>query len=119
MPDAEPVYCIATVRPWNLAFEISIRHFPGDWSLINAERPLSLEDLHRMKPGAIFFPRWNWKVPNKVVASFECIAFHAAPLPFGRGGSPIQNMIARGFSQTKLTAFRMNANFDDGDIYLQ
>ena len=113
-------YCVATVRPWNLAeFENSIRHFPGEWQLIAEKSLLTLEHLRAIKPRAIFFPHWNWKVPNDIVSSFECVAFHAAPLPFGKGGSPIQNLIARGFSETKITAFRMKAGFDDGDIYLQ
>lgn len=120
MPEAAPVYCVATVRPWNiLEFENSIRHFPGGWRLIDSEPLLRLENLQQIKPRAIFFPHWNWKVPSEIVSAFECVAFHAAPLPFGKGGSPIQNMIARGFLQTKLTAFRMNADFDDGEIYLQ
>lgn len=115
-----PAYCVATVRPWNIAeFENSIRHFPGDWHLITEEPLLNLDHLRAIEPKAIFFPHWNWKVSKEIVSSFECVAFHAAPLPFGKGGSPIQNLIARGFSETKLTAFRMKPGFDDGDIYLQ
>jgi methionyl-tRNA formyltransferase len=113
-------YCVATVRPWNVAeFESSIRHLPGDWHLITEESDLSYSRLHSINPRAIFFPHWNWKVSQEIVASFECVAFHAAPLPFGKGGSPIQNLISRGVSETKLTAFRMKPGFDDGDIYLQ
>ena len=115
-----PAYCVATVRSWNIAeFENSIRHFPGDWHLVSEEALLNLDYLRAIGPKAIFFPHWNWKVSKEIVSSFECVAFHAAPLPFGKGGSPIQNLIARGFSETKLTAFRMKPGFDDGDIYLQ
>jgi methionyl-tRNA formyltransferase len=120
MRESVPSYCVATVRPWNIAqFETMIRHLPGHWHLISEQPGLTLERLQAIKPRAIFFPHWNWKVPDEIVSAFECVAFHAAPLPFGKGGSPVQNMIERGFSQTKLTAFRMNAGFDDGDIYLQ
>ena len=120
MREPLPSYCVATVRPWNIAeYENSIRRLPGEWQLITEEALLTLEHLRAIKPRAIFFPHWNWKVSNEIVSSFECVAFHAAPLPFGKGGSPIQNLIARGFSETKLTAFRMKAGFDDGDIYLQ
>ncbi|WP_128926866.1 formyltransferase family protein [Bradyrhizobium guangxiense] len=120
MSEVAPVYCVATVRPWNvLQFERTIRHLPGQWHLIAGQPDLTLEKLQAIGPKAIFFPHWNWKVPDQIVSAFECVAFHAAPLPYGKGGSPIQNMIERGFEQTKLTAFRMNAGFDDGDIYLQ
>jgi methionyl-tRNA formyltransferase len=115
-----PTYCVATVRPWNIAeFENSIRHLPGDWHLITEQSLLTYSNICAIKPEAIFFPHWNWKVSKDIVSSFECVAFHAAPLPFGKGGSPIQNLISRGFSETKLTAFRMKPDFDDGDIYLQ
>ncbi len=115
-----PTYCVATVRPWNIAeFENSIKHLPGDWHLVTEEPDLHYQRLQAMNPRAIFFPHWNWKVSQEIVATFECVAFHAAPLPFGKGGSPIQNLISRGFSETKLTAFRMKPGFDDGDIYLQ
>jgi methionyl-tRNA formyltransferase len=116
----ESTYCVATVRQWNIAeFENSIRHIPGQWHLITEQSLLTHEQLQAIKPRAVFFPHWNWKVPNDIVSAFECVAFHAAPLPFGKGGSPIQNLIVRGISETKLTAFRMKAGFDDGDIYLQ
>lgn len=120
MSETSSVYCVATVRQWNITeFESSIRRFPGDWHLIEDRSQLTVEHLRKIEPRAIFFPHWNWKVPDDITASFECIAFHAAPLPFGKGGSPVQNLIARGFAETKLTAFKMSAGFDDGDVYLQ
>lgn len=117
---AEETYCVATVRQWNVAeFENSIRHISGQWHLVTEPSLLTHAYLREIRPRAVFFPHWNWKVPNDIVSAFECVAFHAAPLPFGKGGSPIQNLIARGIADTKLTAFRMKAGFDDGDIYMQ
>jgi len=40
-------------------------------------------------------------------------------LPFGRGGSPLQNLIVRGFTHTKLSALRVEKGLDTGDIYLK
>jgi methionyl-tRNA formyltransferase len=40
-------------------------------------------------------------------------------LPFGRGGSPLQNLIIRGYRETALTAFRMTDEVDAGPIYLK
>jgi methionyl-tRNA formyltransferase len=40
-------------------------------------------------------------------------------LPYGRGGSPLQNLIVRGHKTTKLTAFRMTEDFDAGPVYLK
>jgi methionyl-tRNA formyltransferase len=40
-------------------------------------------------------------------------------LPYGRGGSPLQNLILRGHSETKISALRINDGIDTGDIYLK
>lgn len=40
-------------------------------------------------------------------------------LPYGRGGHPLQNLIKKGHTSTKLTAYRMRQNMDDGEIYLK
>lgn len=48
---------------------------------------------------------------------FECVCFHMTDVPFGRGGSPLQNLILRGHRETRLTALRMTGNFDAGPIY--
>ena len=40
-------------------------------------------------------------------------------LPFGRGGSPLQNLIKRGHSSTMLSALRCGAGLDIGDIYIK
>jgi methionyl-tRNA formyltransferase len=43
--------------------------------------------------------------------------FHMTDLPFGRGGSPLQNLIARGIYETQITAFRCEKELDTGPIY--
>lgn len=40
-------------------------------------------------------------------------------LPFGRGGSPLQNLIARGHTETKISAIRVNEGIDTGRVYLK
>jgi methionyl-tRNA formyltransferase len=38
-------------------------------------------------------------------------------VPFGRGGSPLQNLLARGIRHTRLSALRMSAEIDAGPVY--
>ena len=38
-------------------------------------------------------------------------------LPYGRGGSPLQNLIVQGYKDTILTALRMGKGMDTGPIY--
>lgn len=75
-----------------------------------------LESYYPETPQTIYFPFWSWKVPKEITDRINCIGFHAAPLPKGKGGSPIQNMICLGYKKTELCMFRMNTKFDGGDI---
>ena len=78
---------------------------------------LTVERLSLLDPKYVFFPFWSWMIPRKIWRNFECIAFHSTNLPYGRGGSPIQNLIIRGHKKTKISAFRVNEVLDGGDIY--
>ena len=40
-------------------------------------------------------------------------------LPFGRGGSPFQNLVSRGIYDTKISALLVDKGLDAGDIYLK
>lgn len=40
-------------------------------------------------------------------------------VPYGRGGTPLQNLIIRGHKKTKLTALKMVKEFDAGPVYLK
>jgi len=83
-----------------------------------ANDPKKLEEILEYRTGfdTIFFPFWSWKVPKKILDKYNCIGFHSAPLPYGRGGSPIQNMIRKGFAETEVTAFKMCEDFDKGVV---
>ena len=54
---------------------------------------LSVEALVEFDPDYVFFTHWNWIVESEIHDNFNCVVFHTAPLPYGRGGSPIQNLI--------------------------
>lgn len=113
-------FCVATVgEAHRAAFHSTISKLPGQWYLVSSPSEIEGGFLDRVKPRAIFFPHWRWRVPPEIVAAYECIAFHSTDLPFGRGGSPIQNLIQIGKTTTKLTAFRMTNAFDAGPIYMQ
>lgn len=84
---------------------------------ITKKDDLNLENLKRINPRYVFFPHWNWKVDSKIFEAFECVVFHTAPLPFGRGGSPIQNLIIRGINKSPVCALKMTDVLDGGPIY--
>jgi methionyl-tRNA formyltransferase len=65
----------------------------------------------------IFFLHWNWLVHENLWKNYECVCFHMTDVPYGRGGSPLQNLIVRGHKDTKLTALRMVKEMDAGPVY--
>ncbi len=113
-------YVVAGIRPWSReVFEEVVRHYPGQWHYIDSPEELMSEKLQALDPRYIFFPHWSWKVPQEIIEAYECVAFHMTDLPYGRGGTPLQNLILRGHRETKLTAFRMTTEFDAGPVYLK
>ena len=80
---------------------------------------LDLGKLQAFNPAYVFFPHWSWKIPAEVHKGFECVIFHMTDLPYGRGGSPLQNLIARGMKETQLTALRCVTELDAGPIYMK
>jgi methionyl-tRNA formyltransferase len=80
---------------------------------------LSLAQLEKIQPDYIFFPHWSYLIPEEIYTKYECIIFHMTALPYGRGGSPLQNLIVRGHQETKLSAIKCVNKLDAGPIYLQ
>ena len=84
---------------------------------ITDKKKLNLKNISKINPTKIFFPHWSYRVPDKILKKFECICFHTAPLPYGRGGSPIQNLIIRKFKKAPVCAIKMTNKIDSGPIY--
>lgn len=113
-------FVVAGCKPWNRrVFDDMLTHFDGDWVFV--ETPDELDATLRIAPTPrfVFFLHWSWIVPEQVVETFECVNFHMTDLPFGRGGSPLQNLIALGHEDTVMTAFRMTRGLDEGPVYLK
>lgn len=110
-------YLVAGTRPWNRAiFDTSISSFPGSWYYV--ETLDALREHLSLNPQYIFFLHWSDYVPSDIYDAYECVVFHPSHLPCGRGGSPLQNLIAQGYTHTHVTAFRMVKEVDAGPIYL-
>jgi methionyl-tRNA formyltransferase len=113
-------YVVAGVKPWNeRVFESEISHFPGRWFYISKPDQLTLTGLSEVDPTYIFFLHWSEIIPEEILDAYECICFHMTDVPYGRGGSPLQNLIVRGHRQTKLTALQMVPELDAGPVYMK
>jgi len=112
-------FVYATNRPWAIeAFLNQRTTLSGDWILITTPSDLEALLIHT-DPEYIFFPHWSHIVPTNIVENYRCVCFHMTDLPFGKGGSPLQNLIVRGIKKTKLTSLKMIAELDAGPIYKQ
>jgi len=87
--------------------------------LITQNEELNISFLEKWNPDYIFFPHWSNIIPEDIFNNFKCIVFHMTDLPFGRGGSPLQNLILRGYEKTKISAIKVISEIDAGDIYLK
>lgn len=111
-------YIVAATKPWNQRiFNEVISKYPGLWEFISDPEELTIERITELSPRYIFFLHWSWKVPSEIVNDYECVCFHMTNVPYGRGGSPLQNLIIRGHRDTVLTALRMVDDYDAGPIY--
>jgi methionyl-tRNA formyltransferase len=111
-------FIVATIRKWNIAeFQRRQSRLQGRWHLVTDPADLTADFIRSTKARYVFFPHWSWRVPDDVLQAAECVSFHMTDLPYGRGGSPLQNLIARGHEQTMISALRLVREMDAGPIY--
>ena len=90
-----------------------------NYIFLKKKKDLNLKFLKKKKPDIIFFPHWNYLVKKEIFQKYLCIGFHSSPLPYGRGGSPVQNMIVRNFKKTQLCSLKLTKKIDSGPIYMK
>ena len=113
-------YIVASIGTWNKGnFDSFVSHMPGKWHFVDTPDLLCATLRLLENPRYIFFIHWNWLVPRSIWERFECVCFHMTDVPYGRGGSPLQNLIIRGHKETKLTALRMTGEMDAGPVYIK
>lgn len=111
---------IAGSRPWCRHLTDAVQKTTGiPCHLIQEPHALTVEALSELSPRYVFFPHWSWIIPRNIWERFECVIFHMTDLPYGRGGSPLQNLIIRGHQETKVSALRCTDGIDAGPIYLK
>jgi methionyl-tRNA formyltransferase len=90
-----------------------------NYNFIFDKNKLTSQKLQKIKPKYIFFVHWSHIIPDYIYKNYNCIIFHMTDLPFGRGGSPLQNLISRGIYNTKISAIKCEKEIDSGKIYLK
>jgi methionyl-tRNA formyltransferase len=113
----ENSYIFASCKSWHdKIYDNLVHKIRGRW--MRASNKSELEKaVSTLKPKYIFFLHWNWLVPETIWKQHECVCFHMTDVPYGRGGSPLQNLILAGHLETKLSALRMISEMDAGPVY--
>ena len=112
---------ILSEKKWNeeLVLSLATQNKDSNWKLINNKSDFKIDVLEKLNVNKIFIPHWSYLIPKDIYEKYECIVFHMTDLPFGRGGSPLQNLILRGFTETKISAIKVEEGLDTGPIYLK
>ena len=115
-----PRCLIVSSRAWDPELPARVAAKSGAVAQAICQRDeLTVEAIAAFGPDWIFITHWSWKIPASIYSRWRCVLFHMTDLPFGRGGSPLQNLIACGFTETKVSAFRCTEGLDEGPVYLK
>lgn len=87
--------------------------------LIESRTQLTYDILRENEADLVFLPHWSYIIPEEVYNNYECIVFHMTDVPFGRGGTPLQNLITRGIYETQISALRCEKKLDSGPVYMK
>lgn len=113
---------IVTVKEWNINNYFRLqKELESNYNLylITNKEELNINNIGKINPEYIFFPHWSWIIPENIYKNYKCILFHMTDLPYGRGGSPLQNLIINKVYNTKISAIKVSKEVDEGNIYLK
>ena len=111
---------ILSTRKWNIKLKKDIeKESSTNVHLISKKDDCEFNLIKEINPDFIFVVHWNFFVSDEIWKNWPTFVFHMTDLPFGRGGSPLQNLIKNRFSETVITAIKCSKEIDAGDIYLK
>lgn len=113
-------YLLVSEKSWHDDLFHQLKNQPDvDWYRINNKNDFTFEKITSINPDKVFIPHWSYIIPKSIYETFECIVFHMTDLPYGRGGSPLQNLIVKGKTETVISAIKVDKGIDTGDVYLK
>lgn len=114
------MFVILSSSPGHAAMARKVSKSTGmPFLFINDEALVNVEFLSKIGCEKIFVTHWSRLIKRDIFDSFETVVFHMTNLPFGRGGSPLQNLIVRGHTDTMISAFICQEGLDAGPILLK
>ena len=113
---------IATIKSWNIERAKALQEkYAGVHEIViyTKKEEFTIENVKAFAPDYILMPHWSYIVPDEITQNWNCVVFHMTDLPYGRGGSPLQNLIVRGYKETKISAIKVTSTIDGGPVYMK
>ena len=113
---------IATVKSWNIERAKALQkqyESVHDIVIYTTKEEFTIDNVRNFNPDYIFMPHWSYLVSNEITDNYACVVFHMTDLPYGRGGSPLQNLIVCGHKETKISAIKVTQKLDGGPVYMK
>lgn len=109
---------LVTDKTWhNSLFDKLNSNLSAEWVRVRDKSKFTYEFCKSYQPDWIFIPHWSHIIPSEIHENFRCVVFHMTDLPYGRGGSPLQNLIALGHKETMISAISVAEEIDAGEVY--
>ena len=105
---------LAGYREWALnTFNAVIESYPHiDFTVVKSHK-----ELLNARKSIILCAGWSWIFKSDFIEKNEIICLmHPSDLPDYAGGSPIQNQVIEGVTETKATLFKADEHIDTGPI---
>ena len=116
----KPVLLLLSEKPWNKGLKERLsQKINYDIRHIKDKNDLTVDLVLSIKPEWIMVPHWSHIIKKEIWESSKTVIFHMTDLPYGRGGSPLQNLIKRGHKHTVISALQCREEMDAGDIYFK
>jgi methionyl-tRNA formyltransferase len=113
-------YVLLSEKNWHFKmFDALSSRQAEHWLLVSTLDDFNLDRMEEISPDMIFIPHWSYIIPKNIWSRFDCVVFHMTDLPYGRGGSPLQNLILSGKIDTKISAIKVDNGIDTGDVFLK
>ena len=111
---------LLSTKPWNKDLQNRLNKINNfDIHFFDKEDSFNYESVKLINPEWIFVLHWSSIIPQNIWGNWRTIIFHMTDLPYGRGGSPLQNLIKNNHKSTKLSAIDCQDKLDAGDVYLK
>jgi len=113
------VVCIG-YRDWALKIYDTLESsLPYEFLIIRSKNQYDESVIQDFQPDLVLFYGWSWVITDNIIENYKCVMLHPSKLPKYRGGSPIQNQIIDGVTNSAVTLFLMNDKLDSGPILKQ